>query len=358
MDKFINKLNFDFPTNQLILKSISFIDTFKGKWNLVEGKENIFLKELRQIATIESIGSSTRIEGAKLSNEDIKHLLKNIKITELKSRDEQEVIGYYDVLEIIYENYDNISISKNYIQQLHQSLLKYSTKDARHRGKYKNLSNKAVANYPNGNQRVIFNTTEPHLVETEMNDLIEWTNKQLYSKLLHPLIVVGLFIYEFLSIHPFQDGNGRLSRLLTNLLLLKNNYLFIQYVSFENLIEQKKKTYYEVLMYGQKDRNSKKEKIDKWMLFFLQSLETLIYRLEQKYNIFKTKGSYLNDRQKKIKEFITYNQPIKLADLVNNIPDVSIHTLKKDLQYMKTEQIIESIGKNKGTVYILKSDKS
>jgi len=356
MDKFINKLNFDFQTNQLIIKSISFIDSFKGKWNIVESKENFFLKELKKIATIESIGSSTRIEGAQLTNEEIKQLLENVKITALKSRDEQEVVGYYDVLEIINENYDNISISKNYIQQLHQNLLKYSTKDDRHRGVYKNLSNKVVANYPDGTQKVIFDTTEPHLVEGEMNYLVEWINEQFNSKSLHPLIVIGLFIYEFLSIHPFQDGNGRLSRLLTNLLLLKNDYVFIQYVSFENLIEQKKKTYYEALMDGQKNRNSEKERADKWMLFFLQSLEALSHRLEKKYDLFKTKGGYLNVRQKKIKEFIKINQPIKLSDLVNSMPDTSINTLKKDLQYMKVEKIIESIGKNKGTVYVLKEN--
>ncbi len=354
MDNFINKLNFNFQVNQQILKSISFIDSFKGKWNIVERKENIFLKELRKIATIESIGSSTRIEGAQLTNKEIKQLLENIKITELKSRDEQEVVGYYDVLEIIYENYENISISKNYIQQLHQNLLKYSTKDDRHRGVYKNLSNKVVANYPDGTQRVIFKATEPHLVESEMNYLIEWTNEQLNSKSLHPLIVIGLFIYEFLSIHPFQDGNGRLSRLLTNLLLLKDNYLFIQYVSFENLIEQKKKTYYEVLMDGQKDRYSEHERVDKWMLFFLQCLESLINRLEQKYDVFKIKGGYLNERQKKIKEFMTKNQPIKLSDLASSMSEISINTLKKDLQYMKAEQIIDSVGERKGTVYILR----
>jgi len=354
MDSFINKINFDFHTNHLILKLISFIDSFKGKWNIVESKENVFLNELRKIATIESIGSSTRIEGAKLSNEEIQKLIGNVKITELKTRDEQEVVGYFDALEIIYENYTNINISKNYIQQLHQILLKYSKKDERHRGIYKNLSNKVVANYPDGTQRVIFKTTAPHLVEVEMENLIEWTNEHLISKKLHPLIVTGLFIYEFLSIHPFQDGNGRLSRLLTNLLLLKNNYLFIQYVSFENLIEQKKKLYYEALMDAQKDRYSEIERVDKWMLFFLQSIESLIQRLEQKYDVYKSKGCYLNERQKKIKEFISNNQPIKLFDISKSMPEVSINTIKKDLQYMKTLQVIESVGKNKGTVYMLK----
>lgn len=354
MDKFQNKLNFDFKANQQILKLISYIDSFKGKWNIVEQKENVYLKELRKIATIESIGSSTRIEGAQLTNEEIKELLDNIEITKLKTRDQQEVVGYYDVLGIIYESFIDISISKNYIQQLHQRLLKYSTKDDRHRGNYKNLSNKVVANYPDGTRKVIFNTTEPHLVESEMTALIDWTDQQLKIAEIHPLVIIGLFIYEFLSIHPFQDGNGRLSRLLTNLLLLKNDYQFIQYVSFENLIEQKKKSYYEALMDGQKDRYTDNERINSWIIFFLSSLETLTQRLEQKYDVFKSKGGYLNDRQKRIKDFIEKEQPIKLADLVKAIPEISIHTLKKDLQYLKTEQIIDSIGKNRGTIYMIK----
>jgi len=354
MDKFQIKIDFDFQTNQSILKSISYIDSFKGKWNILDKQENIYLRELRKIATIESIGSSTRIEGAKMTDIEVKELLDNLKITKLQTRDQQEVVGYYDTLELIYENYTDIQLTKNYILQLHQQLLKYSDKDQRHRGRYKNLPNKVVANYPDGTQKVIFNTTEPHLVESEMIELIEWTNKQLNLKELHPLIIIGLFVYEFLSIHPFQDGNGRLSRLLTNLLLLKFDYQFILYVSFENLIEQKKKAYYEALVTGQKNRNTKKERIDKWLLFFLNSIEILITRLEQKYDVLKRKGGYLNDRQKQIKEFIEKNQPIKLGDLAKEMTKISINTLKKDLQYLKKEQIIDSIGKNKGTVYILK----
>jgi len=356
MDKFQNKLNVDFKINQQIIKLISFVDSFKGKWNIVEQKENKYLKELRKMATIESIGSSTRIEGAQLTNDEIKKLLDKLDITKLETRDQQEVIGYYDVLGIIYESYPDIEISKNYIQQLHQLLLKYSSKDERHRGNYKNLSNKVVANYPDGIQKVIFNTTEPHLVESEMNDLIDWTNQQFLSAEIHPLLVTGLFIYEFLSIHPFQDGNGRLARLLTTLLLLKSDYQFIQYVSFENLVEQKKKDYYEALMDGQKDRYSENEKIHVWILFLLSSLEVLIQRLEQKYDLFRSKGGYLNERQKKIREFIDGKQPVKLGDLINAMPDISVNTLKKDLQYLKTEKIIDSVGKNRGAIYLLRSE--
>ena len=357
MDKYLNKLNFDFLTNQKILNLVAQIDLYKGKWNIIEKQENIYLKELRKIATIESIGSSTRIEGGTLTNKEIEELLRNVKITELKTRDEQEVIGYYDTLDIIYENYDNIRLTENYIRQLHQYLLRYCDKDAKHRGQYKSLSNKVVANYPGGIQKVIFNATEVHLVESEMNFLINWTNEQFEKKEIHPLIIIAHFIYEFLSIHPFQDGNGRLSRLLTTLLLLQNEYLFIQYISFENLIEKSKKEYYQALMEGQKNRNEKNENISIWTLFFLNKLNELTQILEAKYDIFKSKGGYLNKRQKLIKEYILKNQPLRLADIARKFKNININTIKKDLQYLKKEQVIISIGKGKGTVYLIEKQK-
>lgn len=353
MDNYLNKLNFDFKTNQKILKLISEIDVYKGKWNSIERQENIYLKELRKIATIESIGSSTRIEGGTLTNKEIEDLLKEIKISKLKTRDEQEVIGYYDTLEIIFESFENIELTENYTKQLHQNLLRHSEKDTRHRGEYKSLSNKVVANYPDGIQKVIFNTTEVHLVDTEMSEIFKWTNNQLQDKEIHSLIIVANFIYEFLSIHPFQDGNGRLSRLLTTLLLLKNDYLFIQYVSFENLIEKTKKEYYQALMEGQKDRYNKNENIAYWILYFLERLKNLTEKLDVKYDVFKSKGGYLSERQKSIKEYIKNNQPLKISDLEKQFTEININTIKKDIQYMKREKIIQSIGKGKGTVYIV-----
>lgn len=352
MDKFIKKINFNFISNQQIMKLIVNIDGFKGKWNIAEKQENRYLKELRKIATIESIGSSTRIEGATLSDKEVQELLNDIKITKLKSRDEQEVVGYYEVLELIYENYEDIPLTESYMKQFHQLLLKYSSKDERHRGGYKQLSNKVVANYPNGEQRTIFATTEPALVESEMRELIEWTNQQLNQETIHPLIIIGSFIYDFLSIHPFQDGNGRLSRLLTTLCLLQNDYSFIQYISFENHIEQNKKAYYEALMTGQKNRGTEAELIDNWLIFFLNSLHVLTQKLEQKYDVFKNKGGYLNARQKQIKEHIETNQPLKVSDLAAKFPEIQMSTLKKDLHYLRQEQEIKMIGIGKGSIYI------
>ena len=353
MDKYIQKLNFDFLINQRVMQLIAAIDEYRGKWNVVAKRENRYLKELRKIATIESIGSSTRIEGATMSDKEIQKFLKDVKITKFETRDEQEVIGYYEVLELIFDNFSEIKLSESYIKQLHQLLLKHSDKDESHRGSYKNLSNKVVVTYPIGEQKTIFDTTEPALVEGEMFELIEWTNLQWQEKVIHPLIVLAVFVYEFLSIHPFQDGNGRLSRLLTTLFLLRQGYDFIQYISFENHIEKYKSAYYDALMTVQRKRITQEDIIDKWLVFFLESLKTLTEKLDQKYNVFKQKGGYLNDRQKMVREFITEQKTVKVADLSVAFPEISLNTLKKDLQYLKAEQIITTIGQGKGTVYVI-----
>ena len=353
-----SKLSFNFKTNQEILKTIGFIDGFRGKWNQIGGKESRYLNELRQIATIESIGSSTRIEGSKMSNEEVEDFVNSIKITSFKTRDEQEVFGYYDTLNLILDSFDSIDISENHIHQLHKTLLNKSKKDYRHRGKYKTLSNKVVANYPDGSQKVIFNTTEIHLVQSEMKSIIEWTNKAIENEEIHPLIVIATFIYEFLSIHPYQDGNGRLSRLLTTLLLLKSGYDFVQYASVEYEIEKQKKEYYKALMAGQKNRYSKKEKIDKWIVFFLHTLKKTIQKLEQNYQEIKDKKSYLNLRQIKALSFIKENEPIKISDLTNSLNEFTPYILKKDIKYLVDEGLIKQVGKGRATIYIINERKN
>jgi len=289
-----------------------------------------------------------------MTDEEVQQLLKDVKITKFKTRDEQEVIGYYEVLELILDNFSEIQLSEAYIKQLHQLLLKHSHKDERHRGGYKNLPNKVVATYPTGEQKTIFPTTEPALVEGEMFELIEWTNLQWNEKTIHPLIVLAVFIYEFLSIHSFQDGNGRLSRLLTTLFLLKQGYEFMQYISFENHIEKHKKAYYDALITAQRKRITGEDIIDKWLLFFLESMKTLTEKLDKKYDVFKQKGGYLNERQKMLKEFIVEQRTVKISDLAVAFPGISPNTLKKDLQYLRDEQIVSTVGQGKGTVYIIK----
>ena len=262
------------------------------------------------------------------------------------------MFGYSEALDIILDNADAIELSESYILQLHTILLKHSSKDQRHKGAYKNLSNSVVANYPDGSQRIIFNTTAPHLVPKEMQEMVDWVNDALAQSSVHPLLVMGLCVYEFLSIHPFQDGNGRLSRLLTTLLLLKHGYDFAQYISFEQIIEERKKEYYEALMAGQQKRGTSGEVNGEWIVFFLSSLEILINRFENKYTAYKERGSYNHLRQQEIMQYIESKQPVRLNDIARGFPGISVHTIKKDLQLLVQQQKISKAGEKKGTVYM------
>jgi Fic family protein len=347
------KLTFNDQVYQEIIQYLSKIDSFKGSWKSIENKEGKHLRELKKIATIESIGSSTRIEGATLTDAEVEKLLKKIKITKLQTREQQEVIGYYEALQIILDNYPDIELSERYIHQLHGILLKHSHKDQSHKGKYKTLSNQVVANYPGGVQRVIFRTTEPHLTAPEMEALIQWTNEQLAEKKLHPLLIIAVFIYEFLSIHPYQDGNGRLSRLLTTMVLMQNQYAFIQYISFENIIETRKEAYYRALMEGQKNRYKPNERIEQWILFFLESLTLLIEKLEEKYKTYSELKLILNERQQKIVQYIKVQKTAQLKDIQTMLKLKSRNTLKKDLQYLVEEGYLMQVGAGRGVRYYL-----
>ncbi|MDX2133533.1 MAG: Fic family protein [Saprospiraceae bacterium] len=345
------KLRFDFKTAQKLFAAAARIDQFKGKWQQLEKKNNRYLRELRTIATIQSIGSSTRIEGATLSNAEVESLLKNVKVTTFKTRDEQEVAGYYEVLELILSQFAFIELSVGNIKSLHNQLLKYSDKDQRHKGAFKQFTNKVVATYPDGSQRTIFNTTEPLLTDKEMDELLDWTNRELANKDFHSLFVIAAFVYEFLSIHPFQDGNGRLSRLLSTLLLLREGYHFVQYISFENIVERRKSDYYRSLMAGQPVRGTEAEIISEWMQFFLECLEELIQKLDEKYERYLTTKGYINERQRSLLEFVRQRGVIRLPDAVQQFGDVSDRTLKRDLLLLESESLIEKTGRGKSVAY-------
>ena len=215
-----------------LLNDISAIDRFGGEWIAIEKREGQqTLKELKSIATVQSTGASTRIEGSKLSNDEVKILIDNLTISKLEERDQQEVVGYFHVLDIITESYQDISITENSLKNLHNQLMKFSDKDQWHKGDYKQNSNSVEATNPDGTKTIIFNTTPPGIeTENAMRALIEWYNNDHDTP---PLLKSAAFVYEFLSIHPFQDGNGRLSRLIGTQLLLKNGYNRNQYVIFE-----------------------------------------------------------------------------------------------------------------------------
>ena len=228
-----------------VLTLIAEIDEFKGAWRALGTLAPERLSALRRVATIESIGSSTRIEGSKLSDRDVERLLANLEIKSFATRDEQEVAGYAEVMETIFHAWQEIPVTENHIKQLHRDLLQYSEKDDRHRGEYKTLPNSVAAFDDAGKQiAVVFETASPFDTPRLMDELVAWLREAQELKRLHPLLVIAIFTVVFLEIHPFQDGNGRLSRVLTTLQLLKAGYAYVPYSSLEGVIENSKEGYY------------------------------------------------------------------------------------------------------------------
>jgi Fic family protein len=266
-----------------ILSLIAEIDEFKGAWHAIGRIAPDRLSGLRRVATIESIGSSTRIEGAKLSDREVEQLLSSIKLGSFATRDEQEVAGYAEVMETIFGHWAAIPLTENHIKQLHRDLLAHSHKDERHRGAYKTLPNHVEAFDENGKSLgVVFATATPFDTPWLMKELVAWLRTQEDDKTLHPLLIVAVFIVVFLEIHPFQDGNGRLSRVLTTLLLLRASYSYVPYSSLESVIEQSKESYYLSLRRTQRTIRSAKPDWNPWLDFFLHALQQQKGRLQKK----------------------------------------------------------------------------
>jgi Fic family protein len=243
------------------------IEKLKGRWSAGAKLDPQVLTRLKKSVLVTSTGASTRIEGAKMSDEDVERLMRGISIQKFADRDKQEVKGYYELLSNIFETYGSIPFSESIIKFFHRELLKHTDKDKLHRGEYKKTENKVAV--LGDEAKIIFDTTPAYLTAKEMQELVEWTQKAMAEKHFHPLLVAANFLVQFLKIHPFEDGNGRLSRILANLLLLQQGYLYMPYVSHEKLIEDHKPEYYVALRQSQKTFGTKSEDITPWLGFFL-----------------------------------------------------------------------------------------
>ena len=341
-----------------MLNKIAEIDTFNGMWNAGGARLSVAdLKVMKRIATIESVGSSNRIEGNKMSDEDVEELFTHINQKSFASRDEQEVAGYSDLLNTVFENYAEIPLSENYIKQLHQILLRYSDKDERHRGEYKKDSNRVAAFDAQGKEiGSIFETATPFDTPRLMRELVEWTNDTLQDRYLHPLITIGVFIVHFLSIHPFTDGNGRLSRALTVLLMLKNKYDYMPYASMESVIEAGKEAYYRNLHNTQKTIWSEKVDYEPWLNFFLTSLQKQKRLLESK--IKQLRGA---DKQKlsalsrSILALFDTASELSISEMATKL-DKKSETVRKAVQGLVAKGHLTKFGETKGATYRLKRD--
>jgi len=256
--------------SQNLWSLVSQIDELKGRFVGGASLNPQILGRLKKSVLVTSTGASTRIEGAKLSDEDVEKLMRGLSMQKFKDRDKQEVRGYYELLENVFGAYNKIPFSESSIQHLHLELLKYVEKDSLHRGSYKKVENQVeMLDDTGASVAVVFATTPAWLTGKEMQELIEWTQHAIAEKKIHTLIIIANFIVEFLKIHPFQDGNGRMSRILTNLLMLQHGYEYVPYVSHEKLIEDNKAEYYVVLRKSQKTFGTDVEDVSPWLEFFL-----------------------------------------------------------------------------------------
>ncbi|MFH1405173.1 MAG: Fic family protein [Patescibacteria group bacterium] len=331
---------------------ISEIDELKGQWKMGTNLSPQTLGRLKKSVIITSTGASTRIEGAILSDEEVEKLLGGLKIQKLKTRDEQEVAGYGELLTNIFDSHKNLKLTESTIKHFHKELLKYSDKDQGHFGDYKNSTNRVEAIDQDGKiVGVLFDPTPPHLVNKEMQELISWTNQNIKDKDVHSLIIIANFIFEFLAIHPFQDGNGRLSRILTNLLLLKQGYEFMPYTSHEKLVEDNKKDYYLALNKTQKTWKTNKEDLSLWLLFFLKIfLEQT--KLANKLMIEESMEVLLSEKQLLIWNYILENKTITTKKIREDLkmPTPTIVQVLNKLLGMKK---IERLGAGRGVRYKL-----
>ena len=333
-----------------IVSQIAKIDELKGQWITGAKLSPQVLGRLKKSVLVTSTGASTRIEGALLADEDIEKLMRGINIQKFTNRDKQEAQGYYELLENIFNSWKNLKLSENSIKHFHQELLKYVDKDQKHRGEYKKGENKVhMVDGAGQSVSILFDTTPAFLTPLKMRDLVEWTQKSLKEEKYHPLLIVGSFLVEFLKIHPFTDGNGRLSRVLTNLLLLQTGYLYIPYISHEKLVEDNKPDYYIALRRSQKTMGTKKENITDWLDFFLDMVlkqAKMAVELLSKENIEKI----LSEKQLVVWQYIETVKETNTRDLVENTK-IGRPTVKQALDVLLKLKRIERLGLGRSARY-------
>jgi Fic family protein len=337
-----------------MLALITEIDEFKGAWRALGTLAPERLSALRRVATIESIGSSTRIEGSKLSDRQVERLLSNLEIKSFASRDEQEVAGYADAMELVFRSWQDLAVTENHLKQLHCDLLAHSEKDEWHRGAYKTSPNNVVAFDDTGKQiGVVFKTATPFDTPRLMAELIEWLSIPRTDRSLHALLTIGVAVVVFLEIHPFHDGNGRLSRILTTLLLLQAGYGYVPYSSLESVIEQNKEDYYRALRQTQATIRTRKPDWQPWLLFLLRALQQQMRRLASKIERERLVISDLPKLSVRILEQAREHGRVSIGEMVK-LTGISRNTLKEHFRQLVEKRHLVRHGAGRGVWYDLK----
>ncbi len=334
-----------------IVGLLAEIDEVKGQFKAGLRMSPQAITNLKKSTLVTSAGASTRIEGAKLTDEEVQKIMQGLAVSKFADRDSQEVQGYLETLQNVFDHYQTLPLRESIITSLHKELLKYSTKDEMQRGKYKQKENTVGVLGPDGKvARIMFETTKAFLTPKEMLELVEWTADALENNRFHPLLVIANFIIEFLKIHPFEDGNGRLSRVLTNLLLLRSGYIFVQYVSHEQLVEKRKDEYYIALRKSQETFHTDHETIDPWLNFFTsvikeQATNALTYLEEEKIE------DVLSPKQFEVWKYISKVGEAGPAEIAEKT-GVVIQTVRQALARLLELEKVKRIGRGPATKYV------
>ncbi len=349
-----NKTKFDHrleKPDQHIWALIAEIDGIRGEFKAGLRMSPQAITSLKRSVLVTSAGASTRIEGSKLSDEEVEKVMQGLTASKLAERDYQEVQGYLETLQNVFDSYQTLPLREGVISSLHNELLKYSDKDKLHKGGYKKTENTVGILGPDGKvAKIIFDPTPAWLAPAEMAELVDWTYDALEKNRFHPLLVIANFLVEFLKIHPFEDGNGRLSRILTNLLLLRSGYQFMQYVSHEQIVERRKDEYYLALRKAQETFKTDKDTIAPWLNFFLsvvkeQATKALMYLEEE--HIEDT----LSPKQYEVWKFISSVGEANLSEIEKGT-NIVRGTVRQSIERLLELGKIKRMGRGRGTRYV------
>lgn len=316
------------------------------------GKQEFYLKQrpnelekLVEIAKIQSTEASNAIEGIVTTNTRIKQLIE--EKTTPKNRDEQEIAGYRDVLSIIHDSYEAIYLSKNYILQLHKIM--YSHMNNPMAGKTKNVQNYISATYPDGHSSILFTPLDPFETPMALDKICEEYNKVIGNMELEPLLAIPIFIHDFLCIHPFNDGNGRMSRLLTTLLLYQNGFYVGKYISLEAKIAKHKDLYYDALNKSQHGWHEAKEDVVPFIKYLLGTILAAYKDLQDRFAIVEEKLSAVDMVRMAVSNKIG---KFTKQDIREQCPYLSISSIEASLRKMIANNEIKKEGVGKSTYYI------
>lgn len=336
-----NKLNkIELPMS--IVRMLTTINEYKGKQDLYKKQSPQILNALKEVAIFQSAESSNRIEGIYTSSKRLREIMDN-KI-EPRDRSESEIAGYRDVLNTVHSAFDAIPIRSSVVLQLHRDLYKFSAGKG---GTYKNVDNVIEEVLPDGTKYVRFKPIDAFSTPSYMDVLCEEYRKQIDKEEVEPLILIAAFILDFLCIHPFNDGNGRMSRLLTLLLLYQSGFEVGRFISLEKIIEDSKETYYEALNKSSMLWHDGKNNLQIWLEYFLGVIIKAYKELEERAGVIEnTKGSKSERVESAIDGILGY---FTKSQIRNICPDIAEATVNRVFEKLKNEGKIESIGKGRNS---------